>query len=58
MKVALQYVKDTRVQRIIELAMWLENNLRYPNSETSLDEMRYVEYFENQVKAMLKKEKK
>lgn len=58
MKVALSYVKDPRVKRIVELSIWLRNNLQYPNSENSNDERRYVEYFEEQVKTMLKREKK
>jgi len=49
MKVALQYTKDPRVTRIVELAAILEDRLQYPNSENSRDERHYTEWFEEEV---------
>jgi hypothetical protein len=49
MKVALQYTKDPRVTRIVELAAILRDRLQYPNSENSRDEQHYTEWFEEEV---------
>ena len=43
------YVNDPRVARMLELAEKLRESLEYPNSETSLDERRYTEYFEAEI---------
>jgi hypothetical protein len=45
----LSYVKDPRVARAYELAVILQDRLQYPNSETSLDEQRYTEWFEEEI---------
>jgi hypothetical protein len=49
MKIALQYTKDPRVTRIVELAAILRDRLQYPNSENSRDERHYTEWFEEEV---------
>lgn len=57
MKDLSKYIKDQRVLKILKLVNQLDENLRYPNSENSLDEMRYCERFENNVINIMNMEK-
>lgn len=49
MKDLSKYIKDQRVLKIVSLVNQLNENLRYPNSENSLDEMGYCERFEKNI---------
>ena len=57
MKSALTYVRNPKVKEIIEWTMWLQENLRYPNSETSKDEARYTEIYEEKILELIKAKK-
>ena len=51
------FISNPKVQEILELADSLRTCLEYPNSETSLDERRYSEFFEQKILEVIKRKK-
>ena len=51
----LTYIENKRIKEIIGWVNWLNTNLQYPNSESSKDELRYTEIFEEKVQEILDK---
>lgn len=43
------YVQNEKVKKIIDLVMSMRNSFEYPNSENSMDEKRYSEFFEKEI---------
>ena len=50
------FISNSKVQEILELADKLRECLEYPNSETSLDERRYSEHFEQKILDVINRE--
>jgi hypothetical protein len=51
------FIDNPKVKEILELADSLRECLEYPNSETSLDERRYSEHFEQKILEVIKRKK-
>ena len=49
------FIVNPKVKEILELADNLRECLEYPNSETSLDERRYSEFFEQKILEVIKR---
>lgn len=49
------FIVNPKVKEILELADSLSECLEYPNSETSLDERRYSEFFEQKILEVIKR---
>jgi hypothetical protein len=52
------YINNPKVKEILELSDKLRTCLEYPNSETSLDERRYSEFFEQRILEVIKSKRK
>ena len=52
-----EYINNPKVKEILELSDKLRECLEYPNSETSLDERRYSEFFEQKILEVIKRKK-
>lgn len=50
-----EYINNPKVKEILELSDKLRECLEYPNSETSLDERRYSEFFEQKILEVIKR---
>ena len=51
------FIVNPKVKEILELSDKLRECLEYPNSETSLDERRYSEFFEQKILEVIKRKK-
>ncbi|CAB5221998.1 hypothetical protein UFOVP242_212 [uncultured Caudovirales phage] len=51
------YINDSKVKEILQLVNSLNECLKYPNSENSLDERRYSEHFEAKILEVIKRKK-
>lgn len=49
------YINNPKVKEMLELSDKLRKCLEYPNSETSLDERRYSEFFEQKILEVIKR---
>jgi hypothetical protein len=52
------YISNPKVKEILELSDSLRKCLEYPNSENSMDERRYSEFFEQKILEVIKRKKK
>ena len=51
------YISNPKVKEILELSDSLRKCLEYPNSENSMDERRYSEFFEQKILEVIKRKK-
>ena len=51
------FIVNPKVKEILELSESLRKCLEYPNSENSMDERRYSEFFEQKILDVIKRKK-